>query len=101
MSIYRLYNNLYKERDVYIKEKKDTEIKGLKSVLNIISGELINKKSCLLNPQNRHDLIQISQIIMMNFLDTLYNENYLIYGVRTDGLIITSKKNTNIDCIKK
>ena len=83
-----LFENMYQKRiDAIVNQEKD-KAEVYKFIINSITGNLANKHSRMFDIQVRFDLIQISQILMLNWIDHLIDIQCSVFGVNTDGLIV-------------
>lgn len=95
----RLLNHAYESRLKALKENDHHSATSHKFMINSISGNLALSYSPLYNIQARFDLIQLSQVIVCNWIDSLIKNNCSVFAVNTDGLIFTIPKNISTDFI--
>jgi hypothetical protein len=94
-----LLNHAYENRLKALKENDYHSATAYKFIINSISGNLSLPYSPLYNIQSRFDLIQLSQIIVCNWIDFLIKNSCSVFAVNTDGLIITIPKDASMDFV--
>lgn len=99
--IFHFFNALYRKRVEYLEEGDKHYAATLKFIMNTISGDLSSKYSPLYDINVRFDLIQLTQILICNWIDFLKQNDCSVYAVNTDGFIICMQKDKSKDVVSK